>query len=163
MLEFLKSIFGENVTIKSYEYPINTPAYIRDNYNLQLLSWNEYRCALLSPNSHFWRLPSLKKQFINFRSLCNVPCALYLNGLTAQQRRNLVENRIPFVAESQQVYLPFWGCFFQEKCVPASVVEDTMAPGTQLVFLYMYYNVQNRNMNQTDLSEKLRLSKATCS
>ena len=93
MLEFLKSIFGENVTIKSYEYPINTPAYIRDNYNLQLLSWNEYRCALLSPNSHFWRLPSLKKQFINFRSLCTVPCALYLNGLTAQQRRNLVENR----------------------------------------------------------------------
>ncbi len=163
MLEFLKSIFGENVTIKSYEYPINTPAYIRDNYNLQLLSWNEYRCALLSPNSHFWRLPSLKKQFINFRSLCTVPCALYLNGLTAQQRRNLVESRIPFVAESQQVYLPFWGCFFHEKCVPASVVEDTMAPGTQLVFLYMYYNVQNRNMNQTDLAEKLRLSKATCS
>ena len=163
MLEFLKSIFGENVTIKSYEYPINTPAYIRDNYNLQLLSWDEYRCALLAPNSHLWRLPSLKKQFINFCSLCTVPCALYLDGLTAQQRRNLVESRIPFVAESQQVYLPFWGCFFHEKCVPASVVEDTMAPGTQLVFLYMYYNVQSSNMNQTDLSKKLRLSKATCS
>lgn len=164
MLEFLKSIFGDNIMITSYEYPRNTPAYIRDNYNLQLLSWDEYRCVLLIPNSHSWRLPSLKKQFKNFCSLCTVPCALHLDGLTAQQRRNLVESRVPFIAEPQQVYLPFWGCFFYEKCAPAPSVEEIMAPGTQLVFLYLYYyTVQNRNMNQTDLSKKLRLSKATCS
>lgn len=164
MLEFLKSIFGNNIMITTYEYPRNTPAYIRDNYNLQLLSWDEYRCVLLTPNSHSWRLPSLKKQFKNFCSLCTVPCALHLDGLTAQQRRNLVESKVPFIAEPQQVYLPFWGCFFYEKCAPAPLVEETMAPGTQLVFLYLYYyTVQNRNMNQTDLSKKLRLSKATCS
>ncbi len=164
MLEFLKSILGENITITSYEYPRNTPAYIRDNYNLQLLSWDEHRCALLSPNCHSWRLPSLKKQFANFCSLCTVPCALHLEGLTAQQRRNLIESRLPFIAESQQVYLPFWGCFLYEKCAPVSQVEETMAPGTQLVFLYLYYYTgENRNMNQTDLSKKLLLSKATCS
>ena len=163
MLEFLKSIFGENIMITSYEYPRNTPAYIRDNYNLQLLSWDEHRCALLSPNSHSWRLPSLKKQFANFCSLCTVPCALYLDGLTAQQRRNLIESRLPFIAESQQVYLPFWGCFFYEKYALVPHVEETMAPSTQLVFLYLYYTGPNRNMNQTDLSKKLRLSKATCS
>ena len=164
MLEFLKSIFGNNIMIMSYEYPRNTQAYIRDNYKLQLLSWNEYQCALLTPNSDSWRLPSLKKQFKNFCSLCNVPCALYLDGLTAQQRRNLVESRIPFIAELQQVYLPFWGCFFCEKCAPAPVLEENMAPGTQLVFLYLYYyTVQNRNINQTDLAKKLGLSKATCS
>ena len=163
MLEFLKSIFGENIKAASYEYPVETPVYIRDNYDLQLLLWDKYSCVLLSPNSHSWRLPALKKQFVNFCTLCTVPCALYLDGLTAQQRRNLIESRIPFIAESQQVYLPFWGCFFYEKCVPAPVVGESMAPGTQLVFLYLYYNVQNRNMNQTDLSKKLRLSKATCS
>ena len=164
MLEFLKSIFGENIMITSYEYPKNTPAYIQDNYSLQLLSWDEHRCVLLLPNSHSWRLPSLKKQFANFRSLCTIPCALYLDGLTAQQRRNLIESRLPFIAESQQVYLPFWGCFFHEKCTPVPQTEETMAPGTQLVFLYLYYYTgQNRNMNQTNLSKKLRLSKATCS
>ena len=47
-----------------------------------------------------------------FAACAIVPCALYLDGLTAQQRRNLVESRIPFIAEPQQVYLPFWGCFF---------------------------------------------------
>lgn len=53
--------------------------------------------------------------------------------------------------------------FFYEKYASVPRVEGTMAPGTQLVFLYLYYYTgQNRNMNQTDLSKKLRLSKATC-
>lgn len=164
MMEFLKSIFGDNIIITSYEYPRDTPVYIRDNYNVQLLSWDEHRCALLSPNSNSWRLPSLKKQFVNFCKLSTVPCALYLDRLTAQQRRNLVENRLPFIAESQQVFLPFWGCFFNEKYASVSHIEETMAPGTQLVFLYLYYHTgHNRTMNQTELSKKLRLSKATCS
>lgn len=163
MLEFLKSIFGENITITSYEYPRNTPAYIRDNYNLQLLSWDEHQCALLLPNNHSWRIPSLKKQFANFCTLCPLPCALYLDELTAQQRRNLVESRLPFIAESKQVYLPFWGCFFYEKYTSSFRPEENMAPGTQLVFLYLYYSEQKGNMNLTELSKKLRLSKATCS
>lgn len=41
MLEFLKSIFGENIKAASYEYPVETPVYIRDNYDLQLLLWDK--------------------------------------------------------------------------------------------------------------------------
>ena len=153
-----------NTTVTPYEYLEHMPVYIRDNYNIWLLSWDEHRCVLLSPNNDFWRLPSLKKQFANFCSLCTEPCALYLDGLTAQQHRNLVENRIPFIAETQQIYLPFWGCFFYEKCAPVFRVEETMAPGTQLVFLYLYYYIgRNENVNQTELAKKLGLSKATCS
>ena len=53
---------------------------------------------------------------------------------------------------------------FNEKCASVSHIEETMAPGTQLVFLYLYYHTgHNRTMNQTELSKKLRPSKATCS
>lgn len=162
MVEFLKTIFGDNLSISSYEYPEKTPYYIRDNYRGQHLSWMQNECILLSPNSSTWRLPTLKKQLKNFQELCDKPCALCLENLTAMQRRNLIENHVPFVSLSQQVYLPFWGCSFIEKFKADTPVESKMAPGTQLVFLYFYYLEKKEDINLTKLSKELYLSKATC-
>ena len=162
MLGFLKSIFGEEIILSSYGYPKNTPIYIRDNYNLQLLVWGEYQCVLLAPKDDSWRLPALKKQYMNFQKICSMPCALYLGYLTVLQRKNLVESRIPFLSESQLVYLPFWGAFFIEKRGTQIETQEKMAPGTQLVFLYLYYTKKDEHINLTGLSRKLSLSKATC-
>lgn len=162
MLGFLRSIFGEKVDITSYEYMKTIPVYIQDNYSILLMSWEENQCILLSPNDHSRRLPTLKKQFKNFQSFCDFPSALYLHGLTSQQRRNLIENKIPFISEPQQVYLPFWGCVFAEKFNSAAVPPKTMAPGAQRLFLYLYYFDKIERTNLTDLSAKLCISKATC-
>lgn len=91
-----------------------------------------------------------------------MPCALCLENLTALQRRNLVENHIPFISLSQQVYLPFWGCSFHEQFKAETPVADKMAPGTQLVFLYLYYEQGNAPVNLTQIAKELSLSKATC-
>lgn len=162
MLEFLKTIFGDNLFITPYDYPEKTPYYIRDNYQVQRLSWRQNECILLTPNTSAWRLPTLKKQLKNFQELCDKPCALCLENLTAMQRRNLIENNVPFISLSQQVYLPFWGCAFVEKFKAATQVEEKMAPGTQLAFLYFYYFQIAKEINLTKLSEELHLSKATC-
>ncbi len=162
MLGFLKTIFGDDLCITPYNYPEKTPYYIRDNYRGQHLSWMQNECILLSPNTSAWRLPTLKKQLKNFQELCEKPCALCLENLTANQRRNLVESHVPFISLSQQVYLPFWGCSFMERFKVNISVEDKMAPGTQLVFLYFYYSAKNENINLTKLSKELLLSKATC-
>lgn len=162
MLEFLKTIFGADFFLTPYEYPEKTPYYIRDNYQGQRLSWLQNECILLSPNASAWRLPTLKKQLKNFQELCDEPCALCLENLTALQRRNLIENNVPFISLSQQVYLPFWGCSFTEKFKADTPIKDKMAPGTQLVFLYFYYSPKTADINLTKLSKELRLSKATC-
>lgn len=162
MIEFLKSIFGEDIYVSSYRYPENVPIYIRDNYILQLLEWKKYQCALLVPKDDTWRLPALKKQYLNFRKFCDIPCALCLKNLTALQRKSLVESRIPFLSESQQVYLPFWGCFFKENYSLEYETPEMMAPGTQLIFLFLYYAKRDEYINLTELSRKLFLSKATC-
>lgn len=162
MIEFLKSIFGGDVYISPYRYPENTPMYIRDNYDLRLLSWREHQCVLVVPKDDSWRLPALKKQYMNFQKLCDISCALYLDRLTVLQRKNLVESGIPFLSESQQVYLPFWGCFFIEKFSAEYKTPEMMAPGTQFIFLYLYYTNETEPINLTELSRKLFLSKATC-
>lgn len=162
MLNFLKTIFGGNITAVPYDCPEKMPYYIRDNYKLLRLSWKNNECVLLSPSSSSWRLPTLKKHLKNLQEICQEPCALSLENLTSLQRKNLLENNVPFISASQQVYLPFWGCAFIEKFKSVAPISDKMAPGTQLVFLYLYYLNETENINLTKISKELQLSKATC-
>lgn len=162
MLDFLKTIFGDSITAAPYDCPEKMPYYIRDNYKLQRLSWKNNDCILLSPSSSAWRLPTLRKHLKNLQEICQEPCALSLENLTSMQRRNLLENNVPFVSASQQVYLPFWGCAFIEKFKSNTTIPDKMAPGTQLVFLYLYYLKSIEDINLTKISKALQLSKATC-
>lgn len=162
MLDFLKTVFGDDITAAPYDRPEKMPYYILDNYKLQRLSWKSSECVLLSPGSSSWRLSTLKKHLKNLQEICREPCALSLENLTSMQRRNLLENSIPFVSASQQVYLPFWGCVFMEKFRSDTLVPGKMAPGTQLVFLYLYYLEGAEGVNLTKISGKLKLSKATC-
>lgn len=162
MLDFLENIFGENIKISAYNYPNGIQNYLKDNYKTQKLTCMGKSCVLLIPLMKDWRLPTLKKQFVKFQLVSDLPCALCLENLTSMQRRNLLENQIPFVAKSQQVYLPFWGCAFTEKMSKNISIGDYMAPGTQLVFLYFYYNLKHNTINLTQLAYELNLSKATC-
>lgn len=162
MLSFLKSVFGSDITEIEYHYANDTPYYIRDGYTPQLLIWGQNQCIILTPKDSSWRLPALKKQLKKFQELCTIPCALGLENLTALQRRNLIENHIPFVSISQQVYLPFWGCSFREQFKAEMTIADKMAPGTQFVFLYLYYGWSTEPVNLTQIAKALSLSKATC-
>ena len=162
MLSFLRTVFGADITETGYHYANDVPYYIRDGYSPQLLKWGENKCIILSPNDHSWRLPVLKKHLMKFQELCAEPCALGLENLTALQRRNLIENHIPFVSLSQQVYLPFWGCSFFEQFKAETPIADKMAPGTQLVFLYLYYRQGAEPINLTQIAKGLSFSKATC-
>lgn len=162
MFDFLETIFGDNIKVSEFDCPAKTPFYIRDGYKIQSLFWNKSQCILLSPIDSSWRLPTLKKQLIKFQEICEFPCALCLENITSKQRRNLIESNIPFISPSQQVYLPFWGCSFWEKFKAETTVPDKMAPGTQLVFLYLYYLQTTDTVNLTQISRDLLLSKATC-
>lgn len=162
MLSFLRSVFGQDITSAEYSYANDTPYYIRDGYEAQLLIWGQNKCILLTPREPSWRLPTIKKQLKNFQELTPIPCALCLENLTALQRKNLIENHVPFVSLSQQIYFPFWGCSFHEQFKAKRPIADKMAPGTQLVFLYLYYRQSEEPVNLTQIAKELSLSKATC-
>jgi hypothetical protein len=162
MLDFLSLVFGGNVTIDPYHYPKQIPYFIQDGYDVQILTWNQNSCVILFPKEPALRLPTLKKQLQKFQVFTPLPCVLGFKNLTALQRRNLLENNIPFISCSQQIYLPFWGCVFSEKFKADLPLCEKMTPGTQLIFLYLYYTAMNMSLNLTQLSSSLHVSKATC-
>ena len=115
MLSFLKLVFGSD--IKRQNTVMQIICLITSMMGIRHSCWfgGQNQCIILTPKDPSRRLPALKKQLKKFQELCTIPCTLGLENLTALQRRNLIENHIPFISMSQQVYLPFWGRSFHEQ------------------------------------------------
>ena len=107
MIDYLRTIFGEDIKQESFQYPVGTPNYIRNGYNAWRFSWDGQKCVVLKPVSASWRLPGVKKQFRNFMRLSDLPCVLCFDRLTSAQRKDLIKEKIPFVVAGSQLYMPF--------------------------------------------------------
>ena len=165
MMKVIKNIFGLAVKEEKYDFPSGTPMYVLYGYEASRISLENMSCILVKPKDEGYILSSLKKQVGKIREICGEPVVVGLRRLTALQRTNLIESGIPFVAESGQVFIPFWGSYFEERiCNPPKPVEK-MSANAQLVFLYLFYKNAGKNekVNQTRLSEELNMDKMTCS
>lgn len=161
---YIKSLFGESVTVTPIQIPKNAPYYLVDNYTARKLNWDGNECVILTPSDSDIRLSTMKKHYRQFQSnYFDFPCALELNFITSSQRSNLIKEKIPFICENRQVFLPFWGCLFTEAFNHDAPVPKSFAPGTQLVFLYLYYRYDELPVTQTQICSSLRIPKATCS
>ena len=165
MLDYLQTIFGTTIKSVPYSFPPNVPFYINDGYTAQKLTWNNNECLVVKPHDTSLRLSSLKKQLKIIGSLCNINCVLNLDNLSAAQRQNLLESNTPFISIPHQVYLPFWGCSFSDRFKREIAVADKMAPMTQVVFLYLYYQYKNNpqvRINLTQIVRALNIAKSSC-
>ena len=165
MNEMIKKIFGDAVKEQSYSFPSGTPIYISAGYKGSLLTWGDSKCLLVKPGIDELSLPSIKKQVRKIESVCSLPVIIDLERMTSRQRTNLIESGIAFVSDSGQLFIPFWGCYFEEKIRKAASTPERMTDNAQLIYLYLYYMDMEETIeiNLTQLCKQLDLPKATCS
>ena len=101
MLDYLQSVFGAGIKVEPYVFPADVPFYIRDGYSARILSWGKNECLAVKPFDKSARLSALKKHIQTIAALCGRLCVLELDGVTAAQRRNLLESRIPFISKKR--------------------------------------------------------------
>ena len=164
MNEALKIIFGNSIKEEKYNFPTGTPNYIRYGYDVVELMWNEKNCLLVKPKKDDWNLATLKKQLKMIETICGVAVVVCLERMTALQRTNLIESNVAFVSGKGQVFIPFWGSFFEKQILNPPQPSPAMTVAAQLVFLFLYYQSKNETarVNQTQLARILRISKPTC-
>jgi len=162
--EAIKTIFGNSVCEESFTFPAGTPNYIRYGYDAERLIWNQKSCLHITPKSDSWNLAALKKHLKTIETACGMPTVVQLNRLTALQRTNLIESGVAFVSGKGQVFIPFWGSFFEEKILNPPQSASEMTAAAQMVFLYLIYqSIKGAGrFNQTQLSKALSITKPTC-
>ncbi len=153
MQEYLRSIFGFNIKMRKIENLNNLPLYLATNYEYYDYEIEGISCIFVRPlHATFieW-----KKQHERIKLLFNKNVVLQLKSITSYQRKVLIANKIPFVIENVQVYLPFMAIALVEKFVDKQEVE-VFSPVTQLVFLYLFYN--KKKLLVAELAEILQYS-----
>lgn len=163
MNDMIIKIFGNAVKEDRYKLTGKVPNFIRYGYDIGGLRMNESRCLIVKPKSSEWNLASLKIQLKKIEEVAKEPVILDLERLTSAQRTNLIESGVAFISGTGQIFIPFWGCYFEEKILNPPKPVEILSANAQLVFLALYYDSTKESLSQTSISALLGMPKATCS
>lgn len=103
---------------------------------------------------------ALEKQLAALKNAMECEVAFQFESLTNLQREALLERHIPFIAGSDQIYLPFLGIILRNNLKTMNnVAIDKMMPATQCLFLYLLYKCQQDHVLKKQAAEELGLTR----
>ena len=115
------------------------PNFIVTRYRLQMVSMNEKKVVLLYPKTELEQIEVLKKHIARIQKNENLPIVLVLKELTFRQKEYLIREKIPFIVEGKQIYLPFMAVYLQERCSAEKKPREEMLPSAQMLLLHFIY------------------------
>lgn len=105
---------------------------------------------------------ALEKQLTVLKNAMECEVAFCFESLTKLQREALLKRHIPFIASSDQIYLPFLGIILRNNLKTMNnVATDKMMPATQCLFLYLLYNHQHEYVLKKQAAEELGLTRTS--
>ncbi len=105
---------------------------------------------------------ALEKQLAALKIAMECEVAIWFESLTKLQREALLKRHIPFIAGSDQIYLPFLGIMLRNNLKTMNnVVADKMMPATQCLFLYLLYSHQHEYVLKKQAAEELGLTRTS--
>lgn len=137
-MEYLNKVLGVKVIYKDVEFK-HLPNFIATRYRLQLVSMNEQKIIFLYPKTELEQIELLKKHIARIQKNENLPVVLVLKELSFRQREYLIREKIPFVADGKQIYLPFMAVYLQERCSAEKIPREEILPSAQMLLLHFIY------------------------
>lgn len=159
-MDILKSILGIDAEFEAWDKSDQLPLYIVGNYEFQAAKLNGCRCILITPTDELCTLPALKKQIKRIQEIDNVPVVLRLRAVSSYRRKNMIENRVPFLTD-KQAYLPFMGTYLEKEQEEPKEISKFMYSTQQLVLLYLYG--KDQKLYVADATAKLPFTAMTMS
>ena len=105
---YLKENIDVNLTIKSWTKMNDFPIVLRGIYNFYEMTILEARCILLEVVGAL-SIDQLQKHMKQIKKITDLQTVLFYKEITRYRRKSLIENKIAFVIEDGQMYLPFLG------------------------------------------------------
>lgn len=159
-MDIMKEVLGIEINTKKWDKKNVLPLYILENYDLQIAMLNGYEFLMADPKGELSTLPALKKHIQKIQTVEDIPVALDLKSISFYRRKNLIENRIPFITK-KQIYLPFIGTFLTDESEEIKNVEKFTLSTQQLLLLYLYSD--GKKLYVSEATKKLSYSPMTLS
>lgn len=137
-MEYLDKVLGVKVTYDDVEFK-HLPNFIATRYRLQMVSMNEQKMIFLYPKTELEQIEVLKKHIARIQNNENLPVVLVLKELSFRQKEYLIREKIPFIVDGKQIYLPFMAVYLQERCSAEKKTREEILPSAQMLLLHFIY------------------------
>ncbi|MFA9424406.1 MAG: MarR family transcriptional regulator [Sedimentibacter sp.] len=159
---YLKENIDEHVTIKLEKEKNKFPVFLRNIYNFYEMRILDIPCVLLEILDEAPGVDVIEKHIKRIEELTNQQIVLYYKAITWYRRKSLIENRISFIIEDGQVFLPFLGLDLKKTPQYVDKEVTTFSASAQLAFLYFLYN-KDAVVNTTEFARKMGFTTMTAS
>lgn len=159
---YLKEHIDTNITIKKWNERECLPIFLSELYTFYKMNILGKYCLLIEVNNEIPGIEDLKKHVKTISKSLDDNLVLLFKSISSFRRKTLIENRIPFIVENGQMYLPFLGMELKKTMDENTKIIEKFSSTTQLVFLYFLYN-KDLLINTTQLAEILNTSTMTAS
>ena len=137
-MEYLEKVLGIKVIYEQVKFQ-HLPNFITARYRLQMVAMNGKRAIFLYPKTELEQIEVLKKHIARIQKNENLSVVLVLEKITFRQKEYLIRERIPFIVEEKQIYLPFMAVYLQERCSAEKMQREEILPSAQMLLLYFIY------------------------
>lgn len=160
-MDYLNKVLGINVVYENSIFK-QLPNFIRTRYRLQMARLDEKKVIFLYPETELEQIGTLRKHIVHIQNVENLPVVLVLKEITWRQKEYLIRERIPFVVENKQIYLPFMALYLQERCSAEKQQYEEILPSAQLLLLYLIYSGA-QELSTSQASKELGLTPTSIS
>lgn len=141
-MEYITDILGIKVSRKKWIDSKKLPYFLLDEYSFEVVTLDNTECLFVKPKQNTAIINTLKKHLAVIQKQCNMPIVLEPKTLTRQKRKSFIENKISFVIENKQIYLPFLGIALQENFdreISSVKNLEELLPSAQMILFYFIY------------------------
>lgn len=159
-MEYLKRVLGIEVLYENKALE-HLPNFISTRYDSQKVSLSGQKAVFLYPKTELEQVETLKKHLERVKKVADCPVVLVLEQITARQKEYLLREKIAFIVDGKQIYLPFMAAYLQERCDAEKSDREEILPSAQMLLLYFIYEDMqkfvDRMKNETVDVKKLGL------
>jgi len=137
-MSYLGKVLGIKEVYENVDFE-HFPNYISTRYQLKAVSLDGINVVFVYPQTELEQIETLKKHIERIKRTVILPIVLILKELTFRQKEYLIRERIPFVVEGKQIYLPFMALYLQERCSAEKQPLEEILPSAQMLLLHFIY------------------------
>lgn len=160
-MDYLNRVLGIKVIYKDTNLN-HFPNFIITRYRLQLVSLNMKPAIFLYPKTELEQIEILKKHIAKIENSENLPIVLILEQITVRQKEYLLREKIPFIVNGKQIYLPFMALYLQERCSAEKQSYKEILPSSQMLLLHFIY-CGSKELSTSQAAKDLKLTPTSIS
>ena len=138
-MEYLNKVLGIRVVYKDGNM-LSLPNYIYSRYRLQEVMLDGVKAVFVYPKEELESVNAVKKHLDRVEKAFDAPVILVTDRLTFRQKEYLLRDRIPFIVDGKQIYLPFMAVYLQDRCDAEKKDIEMILPSSQMLFLHFIYS-----------------------